>query len=71
VVEEAELNMSDGASHEIIDKEDQETKEKCLGLFPLCSKLQSSCVCSGEKEATARSTEEVEDADIECLTEGP
>ena len=46
------------------NKEDQETKEKCWGLFSRCSKLRSSCVCSGEKEATARSTEEVEDAEL-------
>ena len=37
-------------------KEDQETKEECWGLFSRCSKLRSSCVCSGETEATARST---------------
>jgi hypothetical protein len=47
-----------------LNKEDQEIKEKCWGLFSRCSKLQSSCVCSGEKEATARSTEEVEDAEL-------
>ena len=51
------------ASNEIIDKEDQENKEKCWGLFSRFSKLRSSCVCSGEKEA--RSTEEVEDAESE------
>ena len=40
----------------------------CWGLFSCCSKLQFEVYC-GEKEATARSTEEVEDAGIERLME--
>ena len=56
-------------SYQIVEEEiktekAQRTKEKCWGLFSRCSKLRSSCVCSGEKEATARSTEEVEDAEL-------
>ena len=57
------------ASNEIIDKEDQEYKEKCWGLFSRFSKLRSSCVCSGEKESTARTTQEVEDVELNSLME--